>query len=174
MDSKKKKEKFLLLDAVREAAVRGVFGENTDLFNLSEIELLMKTKGVFVENNIKVYPKHGIILSVVDSNTKAIELVAIVDFPVKVSLEGHLEGLDFIKKSKVIKDTNDGVRYTTITRTKEDPWVPGQLVHTDGNHHISTNPNDTTKDNLDNLADGKVTIEEFREVVEELNQEFGL
>lgn len=136
------------------------------MFNYEEMELFLKTRGRYFENNKEINPKYGIIYSIVDSENMGIVAVGIVDFPFDFLNSEIPQGHRLATKEEVIFNTRRGIRYTTITRTLYDPWVPGQLIHTDGNEYISTNPNDTTRDNLRNLALGEFTVEEIQEFLE--------
>jgi len=137
------------------------------MFNKAEMELFLKSRGQFFESDKKVNPSYGIVYSIIDSRDKTIVAVGIVNYPLKFSNQ-TLVGHNVVSKEEVIANTNKGIRYTTIIKTLSDPWVPGQLVHTDGNKSISTNPNDITIDNLKNLALGEFSRDEILEILDEL------
>jgi hypothetical protein len=134
------------------------------MLNYAEIELLLKTRGIYIENGEKVYPKYGVIFTIVDTKTRAIEGLGRINFnfPIKRRVDKLPVGFVVVDKAKVIADTKAGLRYTTVISTPFDPWVPGELIHTDGTSYISTNPNDTTRDNLSGLAMGELTTDEYR------------
>ncbi len=109
-------------------------------------------KRIRFEKGKLVFPKYGVIFNVRDSASDILIGVGRVNFPIKAKPGELPEGYEVVDKNGVIRDTNNGDRYVTIYSTQYEPWVGGQLIHTDGSKHLSSNPNDTTKDNLGTLA----------------------
>ena len=157
------------LDGIRRNATEDL-KEGREMFNSAEIELFLKTRGKYFENNEEVNPRYGIIYSISDSEDGTIKSVGVVDFPFDFSNPKLPSGHDIVLKKEVVANTRKGIRYTTIIKTISDPWMPGQLVHTDGDKHLSTNPNDTSKDNLKNLALGDYSNEEVCEILKRIKE----
>lgn len=121
-----------------------------------QIIRLLRNRRIFIENNRFVLPKYGIVFAVLRPGTNEIVQVGRCSFPLTFPIDGRPEGLQVVYKSTVIEDTKNRIRYVTICSSQYNEWEIGQLIHTDGELHISTNPNHTEEDNLTNLALGYI------------------
>lgn len=56
-------------------------------------------------------------------------------------------------RDQVVRKLNDGKTFVTATKTSEGKWQKGASVHATKKGFISTDPNETKKDNLGSLPE---------------------
>lgn len=110
------------------------------------------------KSNAKVEPDYGVITAKKDLETGNIVSVGRVDYPVQ-RLDKYNPSYKDVNKRDVICDLRNNKNYITIVPSSGYTPKDGSLIHPIEDKYISTNPNDTEKDNLGELALGHDFLE---------------
>jgi len=81
------------------------------------------------------------------------EHTPIVDVKRHLDQGGNVACGNIVNRNIVLDDLKKGIKYKTIPQSQDGKWKIGEHIQIISNKFITTNPNSTTRDNLEDLPE---------------------